>query len=419
MSPLTPPANSPSPLNHADNHAGKNDSKRTIPPVKYELLQSAMRLFESGLAASRNDLKKLLGVSASTASNLTRLLIDQGLIEFEGVEESTGGRPSVRFRPATHTSILAVGELGTNHALLGITDEIGNLVAKTEIAIDICDGPETVIAQICNKWLDLIGESDLTEKEFSAAALAVPGPVNTLTQRVTQPARMPNWHNAPITELISTHLNCPAFIENDARAAAYAEVGAHPKNYQNFIYVKVGSGIGACYVADGEPSSGGSGLGGDITHTFTYPPTDTTCACGRIGCLETIASGYSIRQNLASQGLNLPDMQALVATAIKADPRVSSALRTAGQRLGEALAPLVNFLNPEAIILGGSLSEVGIFKAAVRAALYDSCLSMTSEELDVVVSHHRRCSALVGLDKHTRAHFALATTKLLDAIYVK
>ncbi|EEH64095.1 ROK family protein [Gleimia coleocanis DSM 15436] len=390
-----------------------------VPPVKQELLHAALQLFQSGLATSRNDLRNQLQISASTASNLSRLLLQKGLISEEGTYASTGGRPASRFKATTYTSIIAVGELGTNHALLGITDEVGNLVITSEIKIAITEGPQSVIKKLCKEWRTLLNKTHLQNEKFAACALALPGPVSSTTQRVTNPARMPNWHNVPITDFLTEELGCPAYIDNDARAAAYGEVGSSERNYQNFIYVKTGSGIGACCVIDGQPYSGGAGVGGDITHTFSYPPTDTPCACGRIGCLETIASGYSIRQILAGQGLVLENMRALVETADQADPRVTSALRIAGQRLGEALAPLVNFLNPEAVVLGGSLSEVGIFKAAVRAALYNACLSMTSEELDVVLSTHRRFSALIGLDKKTRVNFATETSRLLDDFYTK
>ncbi|MCS4484303.1 ROK family protein [Gleimia sp. 6138-11-ORH1] len=372
------------------------------PAVKPELLQAAYRLIQTGEATSRAEIKRILDISASTASNLTRALLEENLITVVGTSASTGGRRAAQFKVVEPRAVIALGELGSKHALLAITDWAGHIVSTKEIPLEISDGPETVLSQIATTWEAMLNSSNLNVKKFTACALALPGPVNPQTQSIISPARMPNWNNAPVAEMLSKELNCPAYIDNDARAAALGEVGATEKNYQNFIYVKTGSGIGASYVIDGKPYTGGNGLGGDITHTFSFPSTNLTCACGRVGCLETIASGYSIRRFLASQGVSLPNMQALVQTAELADPQVTSAIRNAGTRLGEALAPLVNFLNPQAVILGGSLSEVGLFKAAVRAALYSACLSMISEELEVELSTHRQYSALIGLDKAIR-----------------
>lgn len=373
------------------------------PAVKPELLQAAYQLIQNGEASSRADIKNILDISASTASNLTRILLEQKLITVVGTSASTGGRRAAQFKVVEPKAVIAIGELGSKHALLSFTDWAGHLVKTKEISLEISDGPEIILDQIAATWREMLAEYDGRLKGFTACALALPGPVNPETQMVIAPARMPNWSNVPVATLLSERLNCPAYIDNDARAAALGEVGATAQNHQNFIYVKTGSGIGASYVIDGKPYTGGNGLGGDITHTFSFPSTEITCACGRVGCLETIASGYSIRKILAEQGLNLPNMQELIKTAEHADPQVTSAIRNAGTRLGEALAPLVNFLNPQAVILGGSLSEVGLFKAAVRAALYNACLSMVSEELEVELSTHRQHSALIGLDKAARS----------------
>lgn len=383
-----------------------------IPSVKPELVHSAFKLIESGLANSRSDLKKQLAISASTASNITKILLQKGLITEVGLSASTGGRPASRFKATASSTNIAVGELGSNHALLGITDQIGNIAALTEIEIEIADGPEKIVKLLAETWRKLLKEVPYAEDGFAGCGLALPGPVNQQQQVVVAPARMPNWHNAPVTKLLEEELGCPAFIDNDARAAALGEVGSNNHEYDDFIYVKSGSGIGACCVIDGKPYSGSNGLAGDITHTFSYPLTDITCACGRMGCLETVASGQSIRRTLREQGLDLPNMQAVISAAEQADPKVTSALRNAGQRLGEALAPLINFLNPQAIILGGSLSQASIFKASLRAAIYNSCIYLTSEKLEVVNSLHRRYSALHGLDRRLREYLATIPSDL-------
>jgi predicted NBD/HSP70 family sugar kinase len=220
--------------------------------------------------------------------------------------------------------------------------------------------------------------------------------VNARTGEVVGPSRMPGWHGSrPVSILGGLH-GVPVTVENDARAAALGEFQGRGTRADTMIYVKAGTGIGAGLVLGGRLYTGAGGLAGDIAHVrVTDEPT--LCACGRVGCLEAVASGAAIRSQLAADGVPTADVQELVALGQQLQPEVSAALRTAGDRLGRALAPLVNFLNPSVVAVGGALSGIDSFVASVRSALYDYCLPMCTQDLAIEAAVAGRDAALLGL----------------------
>lgn len=357
-------------------------------------LDAAHELIASGAVTSRPELASQLGVSLSTASILVKSLVSDGLIREAGAGESTGGRRPVRLEAVTPTGSVTVAELGGSHVRYGVCDLSGAILSSDEFAIDIADGPDRVLTDLGSHWDDLVERVGV--RPPLAGALALPGPVNARTGEVVGPSRMPGWHGSrPVGILTELH-GTPVTVENDARAAALGEYEVRGLQSDTMIYVKAGTGIGAGLVLDGRLFTGPNGLAGDIAHVrVTEEPT--LCACGRIGCLEAVASGAAIRSQLAADGLVTADVHDLVALGQQLQPEVSAALRVAGDRLGRALAPLVNFLNPSVVAVGGALSGIDSFMASVRSALYDYCLPMCTQDLTIEAAIAGRDAALRGL----------------------
>lgn len=359
-------------------------------------VDAAHRLIAAGTATSRAEVATELGVSASTASLLVKALVAEGLVHEVGVGESTGGRRPTRLQATTPVGTIAVAELGGSHVRYGLCDLAGQILCRDEFRIDIAEGPDRVLAALAARWDDLVGPTD--GRPPLAAALALPGPVNAHTGEVVGPSRMPGWHGVRPVEVLARLYGVPATVENDARAAALGEFVARGQQADEMIYVKAGTGIGAGMVAGGRLFTGANGVAGDIAHVrVTDEPT--LCTCGRVGCLEAVASGAAIRSQLDADGVPTADVRDLVDRGQELQPEVSSALRTAGDRLGRALAPLVNFLNPRMVIVGGALSGTDSFVAAVRSALYDYCLPMCTQELTIEAAMAGPDAALRGLGR--------------------
>ena len=196
------------------------------------------------------------------------------------------------------------------------------------------------------------------------------------------------WRNLPLEAQLHTAFSLPVSVENDATAAAWAErsLGAS-RDYEDSLFVGVGTGIGGGVVMGGRVVRGAHGLAGEIGHVIVEPD-GPVCGCGNRGCWEQVASGLAIAR--AGARTVAEDPGGAIGSLVGGDPRrvtgevVSQAARDGdvaatallaqvGRRLGEGVAGLVNVLDPEIVVIGGGASEAGeLLLAPLRAAFVDS-----------------------------------------------
>ncbi|AKK05166.1 transcriptional regulator/sugar kinase [Corynebacterium mustelae] len=346
---------------------------------------------------SRAEIATATGFSSSTVSNIVRELINTGEVD-ESPTASTGGRRTQVLKPTHRHDPIWLSEIGSAHARIGIADRPGNLVATEEVPVSLTDRPQVVLSRII-EHLKVLSEKALAKPSAAALGIALPGPVDRSLQMVVGAARMPGWNNVPLAPILNELVLAPVEIDNDARAGAIGECAMRedaPGTW-NGIYVKAGTGIGGAAVLNGEIYTGGGGLAGDIAHNSVPEAGDRPCSCGRAGCMETVASGAGIIRALGEEGIDVHTVAQVVERAEQWDPVVTAMLRSAGTSVGRVLAPLVTFLNPTDVIVGGSLSSIDVFTASIRSELYARCLPMTTKDLTIEASLTKADAALYGM----------------------
>jgi predicted NBD/HSP70 family sugar kinase len=337
---------------------------------------------------SRTDLARLSGLAISTVSLRIEELVAAGLVEEAGDGKSRGGRRPRLLRVRSGGGVALATDLGTQHARLSVVDMAGVELAGDEVPVAFDDGPEVVLTTIADRLAEM---ADAQDAKVLGIGMGLPGPVELVTGQVTSPSRMPGWHGMPVGEWLSARFGAPAAVDNDANLLAlgeyrmrWAQTGA-----QHLVAVKIGRGIGCGIVADGAVHHGANGAAGDISHVRAAtldPESMRLCGCGRRGCLETIASGAAMLEVLAESGVRLDTTADLVEQVHRGDPAANLAVRTAGWHLGEVLAVVVNFFNPQVLVLGGSLAVADPLVASLRAAIYELCLPMASEAVNIVTA---------------------------------
>ncbi|MGW5669306.1 ROK family transcriptional regulator [Micromonospora sp. NPDC003776] len=366
------------------------------PPISATLRDQTLSLLASGAATSRADLIEALQVAPSTVTTVVRRLLEEGVILEEGVGRSTGGRRPRILRLRETKGVLAVAELGGRHARVGLCAPGGALHTTEEVAIDIAAGPKEVLEVVAAAFARLQAAT-APGQALLGVGVALPGPVEFPGGRVVGPARMPGWSGVDAEALLAERFQVPVVVENDAKAAAIGEYVTRGRESGDMIYVKAGTGIGACLVSDGQVFRGGRGLSGDVTHVRVEDSGERTCSCGSRGCLETVASGAALARELAEQGSSATTVRDIMAAVSDADPTVVTMVRHAGRLLGVALSGLVNFLNPDAVVIGGALSSLDVYVAATRGMLYERCLPSMTQSLTIEASVAGPDAALVGL----------------------
>lgn len=224
-------------------------------------------------------------------------------------------------------------------------------------------------------------------------------------------------HQMPIAEILQKQFNLPVSVGNDVEVAARGEYlyGAG-KGYSNFICIFVGTGIGSGIVQNGKLYTGLTGTAGEVGHMI-IEAGGRICGCGARGCLEAYASRTAITKMIQAEihhgrpsvlkedadGKQVKEGELIIRSGILAraiqqkDELVIEAVSEAANYLGYGLGSIMNFYNPEAIILGGGVIEAIdlLFEQAVRRAR-STALSEPSKKTDIMRSKLGDFSGVVG-----------------------
>ena len=151
-----------------------------------------------------------------------------------------------------------------------------------------------------------------------------------------------------------------------------------------FVCVKIGTLISAAVVVHGRPVHGVDQLAGELGH-MKVSGSAAPCSCGSLGCLDAVASGNALVQQLSALGLEVSHVTDVVDLVEHSQPDAVRAVRAAGRHIGEALASVVNLLNPGVITAWGYLTEAETtLFAGIREGLYQAALPRSSENLRLV-----------------------------------
>jgi predicted NBD/HSP70 family sugar kinase len=337
----------------------------------------------SGAATSRSELVALTGSSRSTVSLRVEQLLRAGLLAEQGQAGSTGGRPARLLALRGDAGCALAVDLGVTSVGVALTDLTGRVLAETTRDARVADGPEPVFAVIDAVTAELLAQAGRTRADIRSVGMGVPGPVEFATGRLVHPPVMPGWHDYAVPTAFA-ELGCPVVVDNDVNVMAAGEVG---DGDGDFLVVKIGTGIGCGIVLGGQVYRGTAGSAGDVGHVHVPDARRIRCGCGNENCLEAVAGGAALARDARAAGLDVASPREVVDLAVHADPLALALVREAGRRIGEVLAQLVNFFNPERIVVTGGISRAGNpLLAGLREAVYRRSVPLAARDLDISLS---------------------------------
>jgi glucokinase len=275
-------------------------------------------------------------------------------------------------------------DLGGTKILVLIGDAGGVVVGTARVPTLAKQGPESVLARIVEAVHEAAKEAGVDAHALRVAGVSAPGPIDTADGIITDPPNLPGWHNVPLAAILRERLGVPAILENDANCGAVGEhnFGAG-RGYKDMIFVTISTGIGGGIIIDNELYAGASGAAGEVGH-IGVSVDGPLCGAGHVGCLEAFASGTAIaagaREMIAAGGLPVTARLAAESPPLSAatvyhagqqgEAEATAIITNAGRYLGIGLASIINAFNPQAIVLGGGLTNMGdtILGPAVETA---------------------------------------------------
>ncbi|MDQ6478648.1 ROK family protein [Dyadobacter sp. LHD-138] len=355
------------------------------------------------------DLSKDLDVSVPKVTSLVNELIQEGLIKDYGKIESTGGRKPNLYGIVPDSAFFIGVDVKQNHINIGLSDLQKNLVKISEkLDYKLDNTPESLEA-LCAYIQDFIAALNVPSDRVLGIGINLSGRINYTTGHSYS---FFHFDESPLAEIIQGRVGIPVFLENDSRAMAYGEFCAGAvEEEKDVLFLNLDYGIGVGILFDGQVYYGKSGYAGEVGH-MPFFDNERICHCGKKGCLETEASGWALRrmfrEKLAEGSSSVltsikkirPEditMDDITEAALNDDVLAIELIARVGENLGRGIAALINVLNPELVVLGGSLIKTGDYLyLPIKTALNKYSLSLVNNDSQLKMSKLGERAGILG-----------------------
>lgn len=324
--------------------------------------------------ASRADLARALNVSPALMTQLTKDLLADGLLRELEHSPSQGGRPA-RMLGLVATAGRAIGvKVVVDHVAFVEVGIAGNVLRSASEPFDASTSTAlTDLTVLLQRFIEGGSKAPLL-----GIGVGIPGSVDRQGNGLVDSTQL-GWSQVPVGATLRRALNLPVLVENNVNALAMAErLYGLGRQYENFMVLTIGTGVGAGFVVDGVVLRGYSGGSGEIGH-IPVAADGPVCSCGNRGCLESFIGEAALVRQARERGVigEGSGMAALRRAADAGDEAATAIFSEAGHLLGRTLAGIVHTVDPEIVIILGegtaSWSHWSFgFEPALRSSLIPS-----------------------------------------------
>ena len=332
---------------------------------------------------SRADLARATGLTRTSVGDLVGTLIDDGLIEEVGRGQSSGGKSPILLRVAPdgrHLIGLDLGEAQFSGAVVNLRGEI---LRSIHLPLEGRNGDAAV--ELVLHLVDALRADD--RSHLLGIGVGAPGIIDTSTGTVRWSVNL-NWAELRLGPLLEESFGVPVVVANDSHAAALAELTflRRPRP-NNLIVIKVGRGVGAGIILNGQLFQGDGYGAGEFGH-ISMGSADAPCRCGRAGCLETTTSMRALVDAAGAIEPSITDESGLVAAFLAGVTGIRRIVLDAACELGVAVGWLIGVLNVRHVLLVGPVAAFGEdWLGEVRRSARSSVLALLARDTQIEFGH--------------------------------
>lgn len=371
-------------------------------------LYSLLSHFLSNNTLSIPQIAKEMDLSLPTAGKLVNELLEKGYINNVGKLEQADGRPPMLFSINPQVGYFLGIDIKQNYIRIGLIDFAGEIKSIKNIDYNY-NNTQKSFDELCSLINSFVRDSKINTTLIINIQINISGRVNPV-HGISH--TMFSFLEEPISEVLEYKLGHPVTIENDTRSMFYGELyKGCVKEQKDIIYINIGWGLGSALMINGEIVKGKSGFAGELGHFYAFE-NEILCHCGKKGCLETEVSGSAFCRICKEEILK--GKQSILSDKVKANPdsltlddilyaienedllciEIMEGIAT---KLGIQLANLINLLNPELIIIGGSLSKTGDYLLLpLKLALKKYTLNLVNKNCKIMLSTLKDEAGIVG-----------------------
>jgi glucokinase len=328
-----------------------------------------LRLLRKHNPCSKADLTRLSGLSAPTVSSAIVHLTSRGLIESIGDGESSGGRPPELLRFNATRGYVAGADIGGTRLRMMLTDLNGEVVQQWSTILTKQQKTAAAITGLLQEGLKIMCHSaGISLSKVLHLTAGAPGITNVAKGVVISAPNLKDWNDVPLRELLQNELRMPCTVENDTNLAAVGEFrrGA-AQGIDNFVFIAIGTGVGAGIFLHGQLHHGAQWSAGEIGYLGVSGIKREPMNVRRTGQLERTIGGGGIEERWLQRlercstpsNSELSKLRAyqIIDLARDGHPLASQVVREIAVLLADAVADISLMLNPEVVILGGGIGS--------------------------------------------------------------
>ncbi len=344
-----------------------------------------MALIFENPTIDRTQLASIIGVSNAAISNITGELLEARLIrEVEaGVNRINRGRKPVGLEINGHGGfVLGINVLATDVCIV-LADIRGRVVDRTDLNPRRIEEPQKTLEEVRGAVTEILKKNRVHRHKLFGAGFAIAGFLDQSTGELKRAPYL-GWPSFDLMSRLNELFDCDLVVENVTRSIALAEnrFGTLSR-FKDLILIRSGLGLGGALISERRLLEGRENFAGDIGHVFAEP-SGGTCSCGKVGCLNTIASGWAVMHMLGDPKISYATINQfrrqnarlaeLVSEQAPESAPIAEALSKAGRKLATHVSPICQAYDPEAICLTGPLARNQVYSSTFKSTLVENGL---------------------------------------------
>jgi predicted NBD/HSP70 family sugar kinase len=345
--------------------------------------QLVLRALHDHSPLSRADLARLTGLTRTSVGDLVGSLIDEGLIEEVGRGRSSGGKSPILLQVAPDGRHLIGLDLGDDQFSGAVVNLRGEILRSIHLPLDGRNGDAAL--ELVFELVDAVRAH--ADAPLLGIGVGAPGIIDTDHGTVRWSVNL-DWAELRLGPLLEQRYGVPVVVANDSHAAALAELTflRRPRP-NNLIVIKVGRGVGAGIILNGQLFQGDGYGAGEFGHV-SMGRADVPCRCGRNGCLETLVSMTALVDAAGAVEPSITDEGGLLAAFRAGASGVRRIVLDAARELGIAVGWLIGVLNVRHVLLVGPVAELGdAWLDEVRQHARSSVMSVLARDTQIEFGH--------------------------------
>ncbi len=298
-------------------------------------------------------------------------------------------------------------DMGGTLIKIAIVNNNADVIEEAVISTDIKASPITVIKNITKVF-----KTFKNYKKVKTVGIGIAGDIDYKKGIVRLSPNLPKWNKVKLKKEIETLTGKKVYVDNDANTAAIGAFWLDIKaKYDNVVCVTLGTGVGGGIIINKKLFRGGYGTAGEIGH-ITVEPYGRKCNCGNTGCAETyIGVKHIVKEavellktkkskhilKLAGNDINKITPKLLSQAALKGDTVAKQVWNNVGEKLGILLSDIINFFNPDAIVLCGGISNAGkLIMEPAKKQIKNRAFKTSAKVCKTIISKYTSRLGVVG-----------------------